>query len=367
MSYGESAAVFSQRALEIGLTDANLKCLTDENITTMSRLAFCCNYTPGQDEKPFIDLVKKLLKRDPNTLETSCFRRLFAESYANVASDIKARTEATDEAPVRRLPPAERASRLKDQQTRLAGMRISGQYEPGNTLIDKCINIIYDSDRLQYVDWSSSVSREHELLTGTKKDSMVTFDVSGVLKLSKQKKSDPCEAASEIQVRYCLVRRALAFDQANLIEFKFMDVWTEKLLQSRLEDPPQGFARTSMKQLEQADRKLFCVLAEKTRDGIKSTTAGRPLDKVFKECIECSEVMSLLQPKPMQHSEKSKDTGGHTFEPGAKRQKRDHGNKGKGKGNKGSNGAVRMPRDLLKLNCVAATPKNQRICFSYKL
>ena len=82
MSYGESAAVFSQRALEIGLTDANLKCLTDENITTMSRFAFCCNYTPGQDEKPFIDLVKKLLKRDPNTLETSCFRRLFAESYA---------------------------------------------------------------------------------------------------------------------------------------------------------------------------------------------------------------------------------------------------------------------------------------------
>lgn len=369
MSFGDSEAVFSQRAREIGLEEPVVKCLTDEGIKTMALFAFSCNFSPGsQDEKPFTDLIRKLLQRDPSTLELSCMRRLFNESYANVASDIKVRTEATDETPARRLAPAERASRLRDQQGRLSGISITGQYEPGDTLIDRCIGI-YDSDRLQYVEWSASVSREHELLSGTKKDASLTFDSAGVLKLTKQQKSGPCTTGSEIQVRYCLVRRALAFDQANLIDFKLMEAWNEKLMQSRLEEPSQGFARTTMKQLELADRKLFCVLAEKTRDGIKCTTAGRPLDAVFKACTECSEVLSLLQPRPSSiTTEKNRESGNQTGEPPAKRPRREPGKKGKGKGGGPNNGAfVRIPHDLLKLNCVAATPKNHRICFSYNL
>eukprot|EP00435_Cladocopium_sp_Y103_P056490 s946_g19.t1 len=364
MSFGDSEAVFTQRAREIGLDEAAVKCLTDEGISTMALFAFSCNFSPGaSDEKPFTDLIRKLLRRDPSTLELSCMRRLFNESYANVASDIKARTEATDDTPIRRLAPAERASRLKDQQQRLSGLSISGQYEPGDTLIDRCISI-YDSDRLQYVEWAVSVSREHELLTGTKRDSSISFDSSGALKLSKQQKVDPCSTGSEIQVRHCLVRRALAFDQSNLIEFKLMEAWTEKLLQARLEEPSPGFARTTMRQLELADRKLFCVLAEKTRDGIKSTTKGRPLDAVFKESTECSEVQSLLQPRPLSvAADKNKETGPSGGEPPTKKPRREAPVKGKGKGGKTS-AFVRIPHELLKLNCVAATPKNNRICSS---
>eukprot|EP00435_Cladocopium_sp_Y103_P075949 s164_g70.t1 len=128
MSFGDNEAVFTQRAREIGLDEAAVKCLIDEGIRTMALFAFSCNFSPGAaDEKPFTDLIRKLLRRDPSTLEFSCMRRLFNESYANVASDIKARTEATDETPIRRLAPAERASRLKDQQQRLSGISISGQ------------------------------------------------------------------------------------------------------------------------------------------------------------------------------------------------------------------------------------------------
>ena len=167
-------------------------------------------------------------------------------------------------------------------------------------------------------------------------------------------------------MRYCLVRRALAFDQANLMEFKLMEAWNEKLMQSRLEDPSPGFSRTTMKQLELADRKLFCILAEKTREGIKTTVKGRPLDLVFKECTESSEVLSLLQPRPgVAAAEKSKEPRSNSAEPPSKKPKREAGKKGKGKGNNGA--FVRIPHDLLKLNCVAATPKNNRICFSYNL
>eukprot|EP00435_Cladocopium_sp_Y103_P072472 s116_g40.t1 len=216
--------------VDLGLEDAAVKGLTDKGIKIMALFAFSCNFSPGaQDEKPFTDLIRKLLKRDPGTLELSCMRRLFNESYAKVASDIKARTEATDETPIRRLAPAERASRLKDQQRRLSGISISGQYEPGDTLIDKCISI-YDSDRLQYVERSASVSRGHELLTGSKKDASLSFDSSGALKLSKQQKVDPCLTGSEIQVRYFLEKLGVMKYRIALVQ-KWSD-W-EKELRSR--------------------------------------------------------------------------------------------------------------------------------------
>ena len=69
-------------------------------------------------------------------------------------------------------------------------------------------------------------------------------------------------------------------------------------MQSRLDEPPPSYIKTTMKQLESADRKLFLLISEKTREGIKCNAKGRPVDDVFKECMESSEVMSLLQPRP---------------------------------------------------------------------
>ncbi|CAL1157038.1 unnamed protein product [Cladocopium goreaui] len=153
---------------------------------------------------------------------------------------------------------AERAERLRLQQQRLSGVNISG----------------------------------------SKKDQTLTFDSTGVLKLHKQSRVEPCSTATEIQVRYCLTRRALALEQANVVSFKNMESWSEKMMQSRLDEPPPSYIKTTMKQLEPADRKLFLLISEKTREGIKCNAKGRPVDDVFKECMESSEVMSLLQPRP---------------------------------------------------------------------
>ena len=109
------------------------------------------------------------------------------------------------------------------------------------------------------------------------------------------------------------------------------------------------------------------MLAEKTREGIKTTIKGRPLDLVFKEMFQkAQKSLALLQPRQGTVSaEKVKEVRGNSAEPPTKRIKRETGKKGKGKGN--SSALVRIPHDLLKLNCVAATPKNNRICFSYNL
>ena len=208
MSFSDSEAVFFQRCREIGFDDDVVTNMKAKQLTTMSRFAFACNYSPsGVDESPLVALAKEIYGKDPSTIEMSFVRRIFNEAYVNVASDIKSKAESTDETPIRRLAPAERAERLKQQQNRLKGINIAGPLEPGDSLIDKCISI-YESDRIQYVAWEVAVSREHELLTGSKRDTQLTFDGSGVLKLQKSSHVEPCNTGSEIQVKYALTRRA---------------------------------------------------------------------------------------------------------------------------------------------------------------
>ena len=58
MSYGDSEAVFKQRALFMGLTPAVFEKLEAKGFTTMALFAFSCNYSPGASTgKPFLDLT----------------------------------------------------------------------------------------------------------------------------------------------------------------------------------------------------------------------------------------------------------------------------------------------------------------------
>ena len=278
-------------------------------------------------------------------------------------SDIKTQVEQTDETATRRLAPAERADRLRIQQTKLSGITIRGQYEPGDALVDKCC-ACYESDRLVYIEWSSCISREFELSSNVKKDNSLSFSSDGTLKLSKGVKTEPCQAASEIQVRYCLVRRGLALDQANILDYHRHDKWLEVLLGARLEDPPPGYSRVSMKQLELADKKLFTLMAEETRSGIKATTAGRPCDDAFDRKWETAEVRHLLHPK-LAPSEKFDKSGFSDVESLVKKFKGDK--KGKGKGSGSSDQFMRVPVELLKLGSVGATNKGHRLCFGFNL
>ena len=159
-------------------------------------------------------------------------------------------------------------------------------------------------------------------------------------------------------------------EQANLVKFSLMEAWTEKMMQHRLEEASTGFARTTMKQLEQADRKLFVVLGESTRDGIRSTSTGRPIDAVFERCMQSPEVLALLQPRPMAAVKHDKEPAATPAERPLKRQKVEpHGKGGqKGKGKTKGNNNARIPHELLSLGAVSATtPKGVRLCFGYNL
>ena len=129
MSFGDSSAVFLQRSKDIGLHEDVIKSFQDNGLDTMAKFAFSCNFAPGNsDDKPFKDLIAKVLGRDATLVEESCLRRMFNESYATVAADIKSQTEQTNEESLRKLAPADRAARLEEQQKRLTGLDIRGPY-----------------------------------------------------------------------------------------------------------------------------------------------------------------------------------------------------------------------------------------------
>ena len=193
MSYGDSSAVFEQRALHMGLSADVLKMIVDKGYRNMAMFACSCNYSPGAStDKPFLDMIAATLGREHNPAELSILRRLFNESYANVAADIESQVKQTDESVSRRLAPAERADRLKNQQQKLRGLAIRGQYEPADALVDKCC-AAYESDRLTYVEWSLCISREYELANNVKKDADLSFNSDGTLKLARTSKIEPMQ------------------------------------------------------------------------------------------------------------------------------------------------------------------------------
>ena len=60
-------------------------------------------------------------------------------------------------------------------------------------------------------------------------------------------------------------------------------------------EPPPGFQKVTMKQLEMADKRFWLLLSEHTRSGIKVSAAGRPCDVHFQKCLDSTEFLTLLQ------------------------------------------------------------------------
>lgn len=82
--------------------------------------------------------------------------------------------------------------------------------------MDKFVSF-YESDRLRWISWDQCISREHELASNNKKDQRLVVQSSGELKISSASRFEPCDTFSEILLRYCFIRRALAMEQANIL------------------------------------------------------------------------------------------------------------------------------------------------------
>ena len=123
MSLTDSVANFQASALKLGLDPTVLKLVTDGGVDTIAKYAFVSSFVPGgSDERPFVDALKALLKRDPTVGELAVLRRLHVECYSLTAAELKQQVERTADAPAKQLAAPDRADRLAKQKLRYPGL-----------------------------------------------------------------------------------------------------------------------------------------------------------------------------------------------------------------------------------------------------
>ncbi|CAE7732569.1 unnamed protein product [Symbiodinium sp. CCMP2592] len=363
----EVNAVFSDKVRTSGLSAADQSNVL-AGLKNLKQLAFVSSYTPGQaDEKPLITALDALVKRDTSAdlAAQACFRALFQQAYAIVTTEFRQAIERTEDAPSRSLSAPEREERYTRQVKKLTGINIKGEAEPSQALVDLCVNI-YESNTLRYVAWEKCTSRHAEVQGDAKKDTRFTLDAQGkTLKLESKAPDDKCQVDSEVHLLQALQRRALALDQANIVDFAVIDVWHQKLLRARMQEVPAGHVRPSFKQLLRADQKLFSELQDRCRAGIQATSAGRPLDGLVPLVMDLSDVAVLLQSLPGNASSSSDVPPG----PWVTRERPGPYNregKGRGKAGKGrAKGKGVLPKPLV--GCYSSTNAGEPICFDHNI
>ena len=81
MSALESSALFKERALNFGLSQAVITTLVARGYDTFGKLAFCSAYRPGQsDEAPLMQALATILGRQVRDDEAPALRRLHFEA-----------------------------------------------------------------------------------------------------------------------------------------------------------------------------------------------------------------------------------------------------------------------------------------------
>ena len=235
---------------------------------------------------------------DPTIGEKANMRRVFNEAYASVTAEMRQNVERVEETTIRKLSQPERHDRYVKQVARLTGVAIKGATEPGDTLVDAFCSM-YEDNRLRFIEWEKYVSKDQEMQAEGKKITSVAVDQgTGKLKIENKSPDEKADTSSDILMLQALTRWSLAMDQANVVSYTKMQSCVDKLVKCRTDEPPPGYTSPSMRQIMLADQKLFIELADRTRSGIQSTVAGRPLDDIIETVMYLNEVTCMLQPLP---------------------------------------------------------------------
>ena len=374
----DSEPVFRSRLRDLNIADGLAGALKGNGIDTLGRFAFICTLQPGTsaDDSPFINALLKALnlarETDLDQGSLSAFRRLWVESYTVSIAEIRSRVDKTEDTAPRKLPQPERVSRRSDQQLRLPGIKIVGNLEPANCLVDFCQSLREDNV-LQFVDPGKCVSRDQEL-HGQKREKFLKSDPStGVVREVSRDTEMFADLSSEFRVRNALLRRSLAMDQVDLIPFGEQENYHDYLFNLIASEPLTSHLPISMEQVLRADKIVWLKMAELTRDGIvpsiviggERPTKSYPLASAIKLAMIDPIVSASLQPLPKSVSSSSRQSPYEQQPKGGKGAKSGKA-KGKGKGGKGQ-GKVSssMPSELANLR--QTTSKGSRYCYNANL
>lgn len=297
----ESEAAFSDRAAAIGLDAGIVAAMKAAGFATFGTYAFATAYTPqSMDETPFKNFLERVVGREPTDSEFAMLRRLFFESHTLALSDLRSRVESTADpsAPARKLPTAERIARQANQQAKLLGVIFDPDTTPSNQLVDHFVEML-ETGVLNYIKPEQCCSRAQEVAL-VKKDTSVSTDAHGLLKLGHKTVEAVCEANTELKLRAAWQRRSLAMDLAEIATYTTIETWVQYLFAQLIKDQPKGFSKISLQQVLDCDKQLFIMASHQTMGKLRATNPGdpKPLDTAIETLKMSPEVLQYLTPLP---------------------------------------------------------------------
>ena len=343
----DSKAAFKERALEVGITNADITALETGGIAIYSQFAFCCAYSPGaQSDAPLLDHLEEVLGTKPTGASASSYRRLFFECHAMVLKDLQSRIERSDTSEVKILPLAEKVQRLDALRKQFPGVMLSPSLEPSHMLIDKAVHQA-EENCIRLIELTSCTSREQEI-KNEKTTSQLSFDSKGAIKVTKQSEVTQCSIQGDIRLRGAFTRRSLAYALAGIASFEVLEGWTQLLFDRVCQDPPAGYKHISIEQIVTADKHFWVKVSEMTRSKIHTTIDGqKAVDVAIKQISHHPEVQFHMLPLPTYGASSSgasgSDARSNPYEnPQGDWRKGKKGDKGKGKKGDGK-GRITVP------------------------
>lgn len=326
----DSAASFQARAREVGVPQAYITALEDKNVKTFSAFAFISAYQPSsQDESPFIAALKSYFNEDPKD-HLPALRRLFFESHTLAVQDLRDRYEGRTSQEPRKLSMLDRVDRLRRLKKDLPGPTIDSLLEPSHALVDKVVTQA-EEQCLTPIPLSACTSRESEM-RADKKDP-VALRIEGTIRVTKTAALPHADTSTELHVRACMQRRALAMQMAGVATFSVLDSWITKLFAHMMKPTLTNMKPPNLHQLLDADKTLWMLVAQNTRGEMLTAGPVLPIDHAVKTLQDCPDVSFCLLPQQGGSSKRRlspESDSGDEAEGGKRKKKKKKGGKDKG-------------------------------------
>ena len=144
----ESKEALRSRGLEVSLTLDEVNALINNRVDSLARLAFAA-CPPG--DAPTNEQIDGLFigQVAPNPGTYASMKRLIFEAQTLLSAELQNKVHKTDEQVKSKLAPAERDNRIKEQRTRLEGLRFKGEEECSHQSYDLVLNMM-ERDSLVY-------------------------------------------------------------------------------------------------------------------------------------------------------------------------------------------------------------------------
>ena len=293
-----STPALEKQCSKVGLSEPWVTALKAKQVDTLSKLAYAVTLPGVQATDADVDVfANKLRPGESLSLgDTAALKRLIFEAQTLSVAELRASVQSGEDVP-KKLPAAERALRLEQQKTRLAGLPMDkGQWQVAHSLYDRFASM-RESEELKYIPPSECVTRDSEL-AGTKPSKTLQLDASRSNLIFKDEEIvNEMNLVSDLELYQAMLRRALALDLVGLASFSTVQRWVERLFEIANQDPPPSFMRVSRAQILRADRQAFVEMAREYNGSLKARPDGSlPLDDAFKSLPHNTEVMYFLLP-----------------------------------------------------------------------